>query len=204
MMKPSDFLSVIEEESETEIKTSTPPIPPPRNLNKEIENKIEEKPRAGFAKEFFAVYDASPIASAKILRRDYRHTVFDQNSNGFTKEISEHLAIFSRKMVAGPPLISIALSEVPSAIKSRLIWKIRNFEINDEDANLALVDLKILWNCFDSENRQIVTQLHVPINTMNGIPESRSEYQLIRFQLAREPQSGWMLLENLFTEQTTN
>ena len=201
MMISTDFLSTIEEESEIEIQTVTPPIPPPRNLKKEIEKEIEEKPRAGFAKEFIQVYNSSPIASAKTLRRNYRHTKHDQNSNGFTKEISEHLAIFTRKMVTGPPIISIAFSEVPSAIKCRLIWRISDFEIDNEDANLALVDLKILWGCFDSENRQIVTQLHVPINTMNGIEESRSGYDLMKFQLAREPLTGWLLLENLYTEK---
>jgi hypothetical protein len=104
-------------------------------------------------------------------------------------------------MVAGPPLISIAFSEVPSAIKCRLVWPISDFEIDNEEANLAVVDMKILWNAYDSENRQIVTQLHVPINSMNGIDESRAEYKIMKYQLAKEPLSGWLLLENLFTEK---
>jgi hypothetical protein len=97
-------------------------------------------------------------------------------------------------MVAGPPLISIAFSEKPSAIKCRLIWKITDFEIDNDDANLALVDIKILWDCYDADNRQLVQQMHVPINSIIGIEESRSSYEIMKPQLSREPYTGWLLL----------
>ena len=115
-MLPTDFLSQIKEESEIETPTAKPP---PRTLRKE---KSEKKPISGIVREFIKIYDCSPITSAKILRRDYRHTTHDNNSIDYLREINEHMAIFSRKMVARPPLISIAFSEKRAVIKARLIW----------------------------------------------------------------------------------
>jgi hypothetical protein len=195
MMLPTDFLSQIKEESEIETPT---PTPPPRTLRKE---KSEKKPISGIVREFIKIYDCSPITSAKILRRDYRHTPHDNNSIDYLREINEHMAIFSRKMVARPPLISIAFSEKRAVIKSRLIWPINDLEIDEHDANLALIDIKVLWDCYDIDNRQLMQQIHVPINSVIGIEESRGSYEFMSPSLSRDPNSQWLLLETLRVEK---
>ena len=82
MMLPTDFLSLIKEESEIETLTLTSS---PRTLKKE---KTKEKLRSGIVREFIKIYDCSPITSAKCLRRDYRHTTHDKNKIGYIREIN--------------------------------------------------------------------------------------------------------------------
>jgi len=48
------------------------------------------------------------------------------------------------------------------------------FEIDEHDAYLALIDLKVLWNYYD--NRQLIQQIHVQMNSVIGIEQSRESY----------------------------
>lgn len=191
-----------EEKSEIESQTSTasspkeiptPPTSKPRTLKKEA--SVINIPK--FKKEFLQAYQDTPIGIAKQVRTEIRAKSKGDNKAICLRKISPHINMSFREMDYGVGNISFAVSEVPEAIEIRLIWKIVGFEINGLEAHMAIWDVKVRWNAYNTSGSQLVDQAHLPLNIIHNIDESTAEYIECDMSLQKDINSGWYIIENL-------